>query len=168
MDTVYTVHMDSISFYNFDNYISMDGHIKRESGMLDINICNFDFKYQDYSIKSTDTLMAYYKSDSLMIENFLLTATGEGEIEVRGMLDLSGENAVAVYFRNIQLLPFNQFVSWKYTFEGLMEISLEFLGSFKQPEIETELNIKNFKINDDFIGVPTEALKSTPLCPLPP
>ena len=146
------VMLDTVSFYNEDNYITLQGKIEQLPDKVNINLTNFNFLYENYSITATDTLMAVLKNDSLIVEDFVLNATGNGEIEVRGMLDFSGESGLAVYFKNIQLFPFNQFLRWEYSLQGLMEISVEITGEMKNPLVETYLALQNFIMDTDTVG----------------
>ena len=147
-----TLQLDTVSFYNEDNYVTLRGEIKELADKIDIKISNFNFLYEHYSINATDTLMAVLKNDSLIIENFVLTATGNGEIEVRGMIDFAGESGLAVYFKNIQLFPFNQFLQWEYSLQGLLEISVEITGEMKNPLVETYMELQNFIMDTDTVG----------------
>ncbi len=107
------VQIDSVSFYNEDNYITIKGRLQLLEKLLEIKLWNLAFQYQNYRIFSEDTLQAYLENDSLLIENFELFATGDGEIEVRGLFDFNGESGLGIYFHNIQLFPFNQFFQWE-------------------------------------------------------
>lgn len=147
-----TIHIDSTSFYNEDNYVTLKGILDYETDILNIFLYNFALKYQDYQIYATDTLETYYIDDSLFVENFVLNATGDGEIEVRGMLNFAGESGLAVYFKNIQLFPFNQFLRWRYSLEGLSEISILLSGMPDSLYIESILDVENFILANDRIG----------------
>lgn len=147
-----TILLDSISFYNENNYITMKGAIEKKLNEVDVKLSKFEFRYRDYFITSVDTLISNFSGDSLIVEEFVLNATGDGEIEVRGMLDFSGESGMAVYFKNIQLFPFNQFLNWEYPLEGLLEISVELSGDIKNPIVETYLELQNFVMENDTIG----------------
>ncbi len=147
-----TVYLDSISFYNEDNYVILKGKVDYETELLNIQLCDFAFKYQEYEIYDSDTLKVFLQKDSLFVEDLVLGATGNGEIEVRGMLNFSGECGLAVYFKNIQLYPFNQFIRWKYPLEGLSEISVQFTGKLDSLNIRALADVQNFKLADDKIG----------------
>ncbi len=144
--------LDTVSFYNEDNYVTLRGTIEETPEKVDIKLSNFNFLYENYSISATDTLMAVLKNDSLIIEDFVLNATGNGEIEVRGMVDFEGESGLAVYFKNIQLFPFNQFLQWEYSLQGLLEISVEITGEMKNPLVETYMELQNFIMDTDTVG----------------
>ncbi|OGB65310.1 MAG: hypothetical protein A2Y94_01375 [Caldithrix sp. RBG_13_44_9] len=146
------LQIDSISFYNGNNYVTIKGRLELLEKQLEINLWNLVFQYQDYRIFSSDTLQAFLENDSLMIENFVLHATGDGEIEVRGMVDFEGESGLGVYFDNIQLLPFNQFIQWNYDVKGVAEISLTMSGQPDSLRVQGLINLFNFSLNDDRIG----------------
>jgi hypothetical protein len=144
--------MDSLSFYNENNYITMKGKLNYQTSLMDISVYDLVFQYQDYRIFSSDTLMAVLENDSLIIENFILNATGNGEIEIRGLYDFSGNSGLGIYFKNIQLLPFNQFLKWKYVLKGQMEISMIVSGSSDSLEVQAQADLQDFMLDDDFIG----------------
>jgi hypothetical protein len=147
-----TVRLDSVSFYSGDNYITVKGKLDLDNNTLSINLADFIFQYQDYRIFSTDTLRAYLERDSLIIEDFVLYATGEGEIEIRGMYDFSGESGLGVYFNDIQLLPFNQFFQWKYYVEGKVELSLIVSGKHDSLLVEGLADAENLVLSGSRIG----------------
>jgi len=147
-----TVHIDSTSFYNEDNYISLRGKVDRETELLDIQLYEFAFKYQDYRIYAEDTLKVFVLKDSLFVEDFVLHATGDGEIEIRGMLHFSAESGLAIYFRDIQLFPFNQFIQYKYPLAGLSEIAVQLTGYMDSLNVKTSLDIQDFTMAEYLIG----------------
>ncbi len=147
-----TVKMDSLSFYNENNYITLKGKLDYQQKLIDIYVYDLLFQYQDYRIFSSDTLMATLENDSLIIENLVLHATGDGEIEVRGIYDFGGNSGLGLYFKNIQLLPFNQFFQYKYTLKGKMEISMIVSGHSDSLQVQAQADLQNFILNEDFIG----------------
>ena len=147
-----TIRIDSVSFYSEDNYVAVKGKLALNDNILSINLSDFVFQYQDYQIFSTDTLRAFFEGDSLIIEDFVLHATGEGEIEIRGMYDFDGESGLGVYFKDIQLLPFNQFFHWKYQVEGAVEISLIVSGEADSLLVEGLADAENMILSGDRIG----------------
>lgn len=146
------LQIDSMSFYNEDNYINLKGRMKLLEKLLEIQFWNLVFQYQNYRIFSGDTLQAFLENDSLIIENFELFATGDGEIEVRGLFDFNGESGLGIYFHNIQLFPFNQFFLWKYDVNGVVDISLTVTGAPDSLRIQGYVDLLNFALNKDKIG----------------
>ncbi len=146
------VTIDSVAFYSQDNSVRFAGKIKQNEDSLYIDLHDFLFKYRNYAIKSPDTLQAFYYSDSLFIENFVLNAPEDGLIEVRGMLNFVQNSAFAIYFQHIKLAPFNEYLGWKYDVSGLGEISLEFTGQLNNPHADLWLNVQKFALDKDTLG----------------
>lgn len=146
------VDIDSVSFYNNDNYVALTGQVIQSEKYTDIRFNSFEFLYENYLISASDTLEAFYRNDSLQIENFTLSARGNGEIEVRGLLNFSGNTGLAVYFKNIRLLPFNQFLKWKYQLSGLSEISVGISGRMDSLQVESSLDMQDLALDADTLG----------------
>jgi hypothetical protein len=147
-----TVRIDSASFYNEDNYVTLKGKIDLLEDYLSIYLHDFVFQYQDYRIFSKDSLIAFLQQDSLIIEDLVLNATGQGEIEVRGMYDFEGESGLGVYFKDIQLLPFNQFIQMEYPMAGIVDISVILSGSPDSLNVEGLMEMRNLIFGEDSIG----------------
>ncbi len=147
-----TVHLDSVSFYSGDNYIALSGRFNKTEQGAEFILSRLDLYYENYHIYAPDTLQAFLVKDSIRIENFLLNATGRGEIEVRGELDLTGSSALAVYFKNIQLFPFNQFIRMKKKIEGKLEIEVVLSGTMDSPVIESSFDLQDFSLGGDTLG----------------
>ena len=146
------VRMDSVSFYSEDNYVTVKGKLDFTEKIISINLYDFIFQYENYRIYSPDSLLAFLEADSLIVEDFVLNATGGGEIEIRGMYDFQGPSGLGVYFTKIQLLPFNQFFQWKYLVEGVVEISFIISGEPDSLAVEGLADVQNLKMATEKIG----------------
>lgn len=147
-----TLAIDSVGFYSEDNFLGFRGTIQKKARGYWINLAHFGFKFQDYRVWSADSLQALWTSDSLIIEDFVLGATGNGEIELRGILNPAGVSEIGLYFKNIQLFPFNQFIRWHHSMQGRSDISLSFYGTLKHPQIETDFDLAHFILDGDTVG----------------
>ena len=147
-----TVRIDTLAFYNGDNFVLARGRIARISNRLDLRFHEFSTQYGNYVLQAQDTLEAVFTGDSLIIENFLLNAPGKGEIEARGLVAFTGNSELGIYLKNIQLEPFNQFLQLPVKVQGSTEISLIFYGNPQQPEVETELELNHLVLNADTVG----------------
>ncbi|GAB4375236.1 MAG: hypothetical protein Kow0042_20490 [Calditrichia bacterium] len=146
------VTIDSISFYNEENYITMGGTVDQTDDRFEIELDEFKIRYENYLVFAPDTLQALFQNDSLIFEDFVLQAPDGGELEIRGILDLEGNSELGVYLKNIQLFTFNQFIPWSYKLEGLAEISLILTGNPGRPDIESDLVLDHLRLDGDTLG----------------
>ena len=147
-----SITLDSLSFYSNENYFALRGQIDLMPDTISIFLDRLDFQYENYRIFAPDTIFCNYFRDTLKFEDFDLAATGDGEIDVRGLLCLNGNSELGIYFKNIKLSPFNQFQFLPYNLDGLLEISLELIGQLDHPNIETTVDIQNFALDQDTLG----------------
>ena len=146
------VSIDSISFYNEDNFVGLDGRLWRRKDRFDLQLYHLNLQYENYRIFAADTLKASLISDSLVVDDFVLHALGGGEIEVRGMVGLGRNYDLGIYFSRIALTPFNQFIPLPNSFDGVVEIEIQVSGPQKQVEIETDLDIRDLRADEQFLG----------------
>jgi hypothetical protein len=144
------VHIDSLTFYNIENFVNIKGNIIYGKSNIDVNLPLLAISYQSLELYNDEPIeiVIVPEQSNLTFENFHLITNKGGEVDARGMLSWDRSSSFALFLRQINLNFINQFDLFDFSARGLanLEITmektltnpiLEFDASFFQLQLDT-------------------------------
>lgn len=132
------VAIDSLNFYNLDNFVTINGVLQFYDSHALIELNNFAISYESISLFNDEKIILdyVYEESKILFESFHLITKQGGEVDGRGELSFSNPSSFALYLKQINLNFINQFQVIDFSTKGFANLEFIFTESFSEPEIE--------------------------------
>ncbi len=98
-----------------------------------------------------DSTRIIYGDNSMKFKNLTISANDQNYIKAEGNFALKGDENLEVHLRGFNLKDINKIAGGPIPILGNMDASLKLTGTALQPEIVSELNLKNLQVKDEKI-----------------
>jgi hypothetical protein len=154
------VIIDTLLFANQENYISSKGMLEARYDTLDLVFNFFRTSYQNSWLQNDENLHIRFTPDEHVIEQAMFNSSGEGLIEIRGYWDIKNdEMQFGLYFEDINLTPFKQFMAEEINLSGIISADIEVINPQKDLELDVEIFANELNFNNAPFGNVHSAFK---------
>ena len=144
--------VEPLQFFSEENSIELRGSVAFIDSSIDIAASKLQVAYNDYVISNSDSLTARWSADTLKVGNFRLVTSDSGLIAAEGFVAPNASSALFTDVVQIRVEPLNQYLYWDHRMAGILNAEFEFVGEMENPEYNLFLDLKDFSVNDNFLG----------------
>lgn len=148
------VFIDSLTFYNFQNFLDIRGSADYQTEPVRLNFDRFLISYRDIRLFNDDTLMLdIYPSDSrIEFQSFHLVTNRKGEIDARGILSWANSSMFALYLNQIDINFINQFRIFDFNASGFCNLEFTLFDTITAPDIQIDGKFTALKLDTLSLG----------------